>query len=137
LRDFERNGPSLYRVCRTTLQGWKRYKNDPDPRVRERFKWEIRSIKTAHSALLWAMERQLKQTNENISRQIGALREEIASEFGIVTRVTANLFGPLLLWTSRREQRRLTEGKTYEPKTFIKHRNWAAERALSAHIASG
>jgi radical SAM superfamily enzyme YgiQ (UPF0313 family) len=137
LRDFERNGPSLYRVCRTTLQGWKRYKNDPDPRVRERFKWEIRSIKTAHSALLWAMERQLKQTNENISRQIGALREEIASEFGIVTRVTANLFGPLLLWTSRREQRRLTEGKTYEPKTFIEHRNWAAERALSAHIASG
>ena len=25
-RDFERNGPSLYRICRTTLQGWRRYK---------------------------------------------------------------------------------------------------------------
>ena len=37
-RDFERNGPSLYRICRTTLQGWKRYKNDPDLRVRERFR---------------------------------------------------------------------------------------------------
>ena len=60
-RDFERNGPSLYRICRTTLQGWKRYKNDPDARVRERFEWEIRSIKTAYSALLWAMERQLKR----------------------------------------------------------------------------
>jgi hypothetical protein len=31
-RDFERNGPSIYRICRTTLEGWRRYKNDPDPR---------------------------------------------------------------------------------------------------------
>src|SRR6185437_2501033 len=23
LRDFQRNGPSLFRICRTTLQGWK------------------------------------------------------------------------------------------------------------------
>src|SRR5581483_2690060 len=36
-RDFERNGPSLYRMCRTMLQGWRRYKNYPDSRVRERF----------------------------------------------------------------------------------------------------
>jgi hypothetical protein len=33
-RDFERNGPSIYRICRTTLEGWMRYKNDPDARVR-------------------------------------------------------------------------------------------------------
>jgi hypothetical protein len=42
----KRSGPSLYSICRTTLQGWKRYKSDPDPRVRERFEPEIRSIKT-------------------------------------------------------------------------------------------
>ena len=41
-RDFERNGPSIYRICRTTLDGWRRYKNDPDPRVRARFAWEAR-----------------------------------------------------------------------------------------------
>ena len=39
-RDFERNGPSLYRICRTTMAGWKRYKNHPDWRIRERFKHE-------------------------------------------------------------------------------------------------
>ena len=39
-RDFERNGPSLYRICRTTMHGWKRYKHDPDPRIRKRFQWE-------------------------------------------------------------------------------------------------
>src|SRR4030095_2211113 len=27
-RDFERNGPSIYRICRTTLDGYRRYKND-------------------------------------------------------------------------------------------------------------
>ena len=127
LRDFERNGPSLYRICRTTLEGWKRYKSDPDPRVRERFKWEVQSITTAYSALLWAMEKQLRQTNQHISREIRALRKEIGNEFGLIARAMAGLLGPLLLWSSRREQKRLAEGKTYEPKTFIEHRNWSTE----------
>ncbi|MGD1097610.1 MAG: cobalamin-dependent protein [Bryobacteraceae bacterium] len=126
-RDFERNGPSLYRICRTTMQGWKRYKNDPDPRVRERFEWEIRSITTAYSGLLWAMERQLRGTGETMSQQIRALRKEIGSEFGVVSRVIAALLGPILLWTSRREQRRLAEGKTYEPRMFIEQRNWQTQ----------
>jgi radical SAM superfamily enzyme YgiQ (UPF0313 family) len=123
-RDFQRNGPSLYRICRTTLQGWKRYRSDPDPRVRERFEREIRSIKTAYSGLLWAMERQLRRTNETISQQIRGLRRDMACEFGAVSRVMAGLLGPLLLWTSRLEQKRLAAGKTYEPKTFIERRNW-------------
>jgi len=123
-RDFERNGPSLYRICRTTLEGWMRYKNDEDPRVKDRFEWEVRSIKTAYSGLLWAMERQFRLTNAPLSRRIHALREEVAAEFGMMPRVLANLLGPLLLWTSRREEKRLAEGKTYEPKTFIERRNW-------------
>jgi Radical SAM superfamily/B12 binding domain len=126
-RDFQRNGPSLYRICRTTLEGWKRYKNDGDPRVRERFAREIGSIKMAYSGILWAMERQLRRTNETTSRQIRALRQEISGEFGVVPRMIAGLLGPLLLWTSRREQKQLAHGKTYEPKTFIEHRNWNAQ----------
>ena len=136
LRDFERNGPSLYRICRTSLEGWKRYKNDPDPRVRERFEWEIRSIKTGYSGLLWAMERQLRRTNAAVSRQIRALRKEIGSEFGVVTRVMAGLLGPVLLWTSRREQKQLAEGKTYEPRTFIERRNWGAQTDDDVHVPS-
>src|SRR5581483_10559908 len=123
-RDFERNGPSLYRICRTTLEGWKRYRSDPDPRVRERFAWEIRSIQTVYSGLLWAMERQLRRTNESVSRQIRGLRKEMAGEFGAVSRVMASFLGPVLLWSSRREQRRLAQGKSYEPKTFREKRNW-------------
>jgi hypothetical protein len=122
-RDFERNGPSLYRICRTTLQGWLRYKNDPDPRVRERFEWEVRSIRTTYSGLLWAMERQTGRP------EIKALRRQLAKEFGLGSRVMGALLGPVLLWTSRREEKQLAAGKTYEPKTFVERRNWTAERS--------
>jgi hypothetical protein len=70
------------------------------------------------------MERQLRGTNQTMSQQIGALRQEIGREFGWATRVTAGVLGPVLLFTSRREQKRLDEGQTYEPKTFIERRNW-------------
>lgn len=124
LRDFEVNGPSLYRVCRTTLQGWKRYKYDPDLRVRRRFEWETRSIKSAYSGILWAMEKQLRATNQKMSRQIAGLRSELGSEFGATARLTAPVLGPILFLTSLWEQWRLGHGKTYEPRTFIEHRNW-------------
>ena len=123
--DFEKNGPSLYRIWRTTLEGWKRYRNHPDPRVRRRFDWEVRQLKTASGPVLWAMERRLKQTNEDLSRRIRSLRREIGSEFGIVGRVVGALLGPILLWTARKEEKRLANGFTYEPKTIIERSNWA------------
>jgi hypothetical protein len=32
--------------------------------------------------------------------------------------------GPLLLWTSKREEKRLARGITYEPPTIVDRRNW-------------
>ena len=123
-RDFERNGPSLFRICRTTLEGWKRYKNDSDPRVRQRFEWEVRSLKGAYNAMLWAMEKRLQHTNRAISSQVHALRRDIAAEFGMAANAWAKLLGPFLLWTSHREEKRLARGVTSEPKTIIDRRNW-------------
>ncbi|MHB1744195.1 MAG: B12-binding domain-containing radical SAM protein [Acidobacteriaceae bacterium] len=124
LRDFQRNGPSLFRICRTTMDGWKRYKNDADPRIRKRFQWEARTIRTAYSGLLWAMEKQLRRSNRAVSDQIRALRLDIGSEFGMMTRAISWVLGPVALWASRREERCLAKGKTYEPKTIVEHRNW-------------
>ncbi len=123
--DFERNGPSLYRIWRTTLSGWRRHKNHPDRRVRERFRWEARQLRTASAACLWAMERSLQKTNQSVAQRIRDLRRDIEKEFGGLTRAAAVLAGPLLLWTARREERRLAAGKTYEPPTIIERRNWA------------
>jgi len=124
-RDFERNGPSLFRICRTTLEGWKRYKDDPDRRIRERFTREVAGLKTIYSGLLWAMEKQLRETNDNVSQKIRALRREVSDEFGWWSEVAAKLMGPVMLWSTRREEKRLARGITYEPKMIVERRNWA------------
>ncbi len=125
-RDFERNGPSLYRMCRTMLQGWQRYKDYPDARVRQRFEREVRKLKSAYNVALWVMEREFKKVNRAGSQQIHKLRREVEKEFPVVARLTASVFGPMLLWSARREERRLAAGCTYEPPTFVDRRNWTS-----------
>ena len=123
-RDFERNGPSLYRMCQTMLQGWRRYRDYPDLRVRERFARENVKLSTVYSAALWAAEHYFRKVNREVSQQIRELRREIGKEFGVVSRIVTNVAGPVFLWTTRREDRRLAAGKTYEPRTFVERRNW-------------
>jgi radical SAM superfamily enzyme YgiQ (UPF0313 family) len=130
--DFERNGPSLFRICRTTLEGWRRYKDHPDRRIRDRFQWEVGSLRTSYSALLWAMEHRLRNSNPPVSAEIRALRLEIGREFGLVSRLMARLLGPVLLWTTMREERRLARGVTYEPETILERRNWPQADGTSA-----
>lgn len=125
-RDFEANGPSLYRMCETMLQGWRRYKDYPDPRVRERFARQMKKLCSAYNAALWVMEREFKKVNRSVGEQIRQLRREVESEHPVVARLTANLLGPVLLWSARREERRLAAGCTYEPPTIVERRNWAS-----------
>jgi radical SAM superfamily enzyme YgiQ (UPF0313 family) len=121
-RDFERNGPSLYRMCQTMLQGWQRYKDNPDPRIRQRFAQQAKKLSGSYNAALWVMEREFKKVNRSVSEQIYKLRREVEKEFP-VARLTAALLGPILLWSTRREESRLAAGRTYEPPTFLERRN--------------
>jgi radical SAM superfamily enzyme YgiQ (UPF0313 family) len=123
-RDFEQNGPSLYRMCETMLLGWQRYKDYPDPRVRERFARQVKKLSGAYNAALWVMEREFKKVNRTVSERIHKLRREVEKEFPVIARLTAALLGPILLWTTRREENRLASGRTYEPPTFVERRNW-------------
>ncbi len=123
-RDFQRNGPSLFRVCRTTFEGWKRHKSHPDLRVRARFEREAQSLRRVYAGILWAMEHRLARTNRSVSVQIRALREDLEREFGVLTAAVGRVLGPVLWWTSLREEKRLAKGYTYEPPTIIERRNW-------------
>src|SRR5579862_6229115 len=123
-RDFQLNGPSLYRISRTLMAGWKRYKDWPDARVRERFTREMGRLSGIYSSALWAMEHQFRKVDRNVSQQIGALRQEFKHESGILSRMMPAVLGPVLLWTARREERRLARGKTYEPPTILERSNW-------------
>ncbi|MBS1859058.1 MAG: cobalamin-dependent protein, partial [Acidobacteria bacterium] len=123
-RDFERNGPSIYRICRTTMEGWKRYRNDADARVRARFAWEARALGDGYAAALWAMEHYLSGTNRAVAEKVRTLRQEIGREFGLLSRLVTAALGPVVLWSARREAKRLAAGQTYEPPTVVERRNW-------------
>jgi radical SAM superfamily enzyme YgiQ (UPF0313 family) len=118
-RDFERNGPSLYRLMRTMLQRWRLYRSDTDPRVRARVAVAASQLRTGYGAALWAMEHYLKMTDAAVSDRIRALRLETEREFGVVTSTVNRMLGPALLWSSRREAHRHPGGRPLEPRTFV------------------
>ncbi|MBS1875547.1 MAG: radical SAM protein [Acidobacteria bacterium] len=128
-RDFERNGPSIYRICRTTYEGWKRYGQCADARIRARFEGDRKALKLMYASGLWAMERTLRQTNQAVSSKIQTFREEFEHSLGPQSSLAARLLGPVVLWTTRREERRMAEGRTYEPATFLERMNWAPDGA--------
>jgi hypothetical protein len=111
-------------MCRTMLQGWQRYRNHPEGRIRERFARDAAKLRTAYSAALWAMEKQLQAVNREVSQEIRFFRGEIEKEFGLIARAAARLGGPFLLRASQREERRLASGWTYEPPMFVERTNW-------------
>jgi radical SAM superfamily enzyme YgiQ (UPF0313 family) len=120
--DYERNGPSLYRMIRTMFEGWRAYRRDPDPRVRARVEGEAGQLRTGYVAALWAMEKYLQDTNRQVSERIRHLRLDIERELGVVASTVARLVGPVVLWTSRREARRFPGGRPLEPRSFVERR---------------
>ena len=121
-RDFELNGPSLFRICRTTLDGWRRHRNHPDVRVRERFAREVGMLRSSWTGILWAMERQLRASNQTVSRRIRELRADILRECGgMNARLASAVVGPLMLWAAKMERMRLSKGITYEPQMIVQH----------------
>ena len=123
-RDFERNGPSLYRIIRTTFEGWKKYGEHADLRIRQRFGQEASTLKYVYSSALWAMERKLLKTNAVIGHKIGELRSDLGQALGPLASLSMDLLGPVMYWTTGREEKRVAAGKTYEPATFIERTNW-------------
>ena len=124
-RDFERNGPSLMRLIRTTLAGWKRHKDHPDPRVRRRFARDASSLSTTFAAAVAAACRYYRKV-PRMSARLESLRRDLLQSFGWKARLTAALGGPYVLWKMRQEQKRLAAGWTYEPPTFYES-NFACE----------
>jgi len=123
-RDFEANGPSLYRMMQTMFDGWKRYRNDSDARVRARFNFEAEKLRLGYGAALWAMEQYLHESNRAISQRVRDLRRQVERELGGLSRVIDWAVGPILLVAARREALAYPAGRPLEPRTFVDRRNW-------------
>lgn len=121
-RDFEVNGPSLFRIMRTTFQGWKRYGRDVDARVRSRFAGVADTVKHGYGAMLWAMERYLRDSNQAVSQRVREVRRQMEDEIG--GRLLNRVAGRVLLWSARRDAALYPAGRLLEPMTFVERRNW-------------
>ena len=122
--DFEKNGPSIYRLARTMREGWLRYHNDPDPRVRERMRQAGRELRHGYGAALFAMEKYMRRQNLDVALRIRDLRKAMERDWGLMTRWTNRALGPAVLWSVRRDARRNPRGRRIEPMTFFERRNW-------------
>jgi hypothetical protein len=123
-RDFDVNGPSVLRVARTRLNGWLRYKNHPDRRIRDRYRRECRTLATTFAGALWAARRWCSDNPPLVARMTDLL-DRIRREFGLVSRALSPVYGAYILRALRAEDARLRAGWTYEPPTFYEKNRWA------------
>jgi hypothetical protein len=130
-RDFEVNGPSVARIVRTMLAGWRRYKNHPDARIRRRVAWESRKLATTFAAVIGASQRYYRK-NATLREKMAAIRADLLAEFGWKARFFATVGGLYVSRTLRREEKRIAKGWTYEPPTFYE-KNEAAHAGTAAH----
>ena len=117
-RDFEMNGPSLYRMLQTLLMGWRRYKNHADARIRERYAREVKPLRSTYAGGIWAMARWYRRDGR-MSQKMAALLDSLYEAFGMKTRIAAPLFGRYIYAAMKKEEKRLANGLSLEPATFF------------------
>ena len=123
-RDYHVNGPSVLRIARTTLQGYQRYKNHPDARIRGRFRREARTLPLVYPGALWAMEKYFRDSNAALATRVRKLRSDFHLEFGLRSWLAAHFGGPAIRAILNREEKKLKSGWTYQPPFFLERRNW-------------
>ena len=125
-KDFEQNGPSLARLIRTLLTGWQRYKENADPRIRERYAREVKPLRSTYAGAVRAMRKYYRH-DKKLFRKMDRLLKDICQEFGWKTRLLSFPTGMFAYFNLRKEERRLAKGWTYEPESFYE-KNAAAMR---------
>jgi radical SAM superfamily enzyme YgiQ (UPF0313 family) len=116
-RDFEMNGPSIVRMLSTLMNGWKKYKNHPEKRIRARFASEVEKMPVLYAGALWATRYWFRE-NPRIADKITDSLDSIYREFGLKSRLAAPVTGRMVLHSLNRETKRLQNGCTCEPPMF-------------------
>jgi len=126
-RDFEENGPSLYRLIRTMLQGWQRYGNHPDAAIRDRYAWDTAPLRTSYTGAVWAMKKWYRG-NPAMAAKMNELLRDLYRTYGWRTRLLAPFIGSYALACLRREEKHLAQGWTPEPVSIINKNEVASAR---------
>jgi radical SAM superfamily enzyme YgiQ (UPF0313 family) len=122
--DFEVNGPSLLRLIRVLLNGWRMRKRH-SRRVRDRLAWEVSPLRSTYAGAVWAMVKRYHD-NPPLRERAATLLADIYAEFGWKTRLLAPLFGRYAYNRLQKEETRLAAaGSALEPRSFCE-KNGAA-----------
>jgi radical SAM superfamily enzyme YgiQ (UPF0313 family) len=116
-RDLDVNGPSVLRTLRTLLQGRRKYKDHPNPRLRRRFARETRLLRKLGVGAA-AAAKEYYHDNPTLSAMMTELLDDLIEEFGESARHMAMVAGGPLLERIQSEEQRMADGWTYEPPTF-------------------
>ena len=130
--DFKINGPSILRLIRVLLNGWKAYKSAPR-RIRDRFAWEIFPVRSTYAGAVWAIKKWYRD-DKAMAVKANQLLQDIYATFGWKTRLITPIFGCFAHYCLKKEEKRLAAGWIYEPTSFYE-KNKAA--MLLTHIDAG
>jgi len=137
-KDYDINGPSIIRMIKVKLNGWRRYKNHPSLRVRNRTAWDTKGVSTIYAGAVWAARKLFQRSgNQLVAQQMSSLLREITDEFGIKTKIFAPLIGRFLYITASLEEKRLARGWLYEPPTYYEKNDAALSSDIDKQIRSG
>lgn len=116
-QDFKINGPSIIRMIRVMFMGWKKYKDHPNPHIRNRLEWEFKRPAAYYAGAVWAMKKWYSN-NGHIPEAITTLLRDLYKEFGWKVKAIAPLLGIAIYFLIKREANKLLNGVVYEPPTF-------------------
>jgi hypothetical protein len=134
-QDFATNGPSLFRLIRTTLKGWQRYQTCPDKRVRNRYREEVKPLRSIYAGAVWAM-RKWYQQDQDLYQQLDDLLQDIYKTLGLQPRLLAPLVGRYVYRTMKKEEKRMAAGWTIEPETVLEKNQAALTEATDTTATS-
>jgi radical SAM superfamily enzyme YgiQ (UPF0313 family) len=129
-QDFQKNGPSLFRLIRTILKGWQRYQNHGDPRIRTRYQTDVKPLRSMHAGAVWAMKKWYRD-DTLLYQKIDDLLHDIYATFGLQPRIIAPVAGRYIYWAMKKEEKRLAAGWTLEPNTFFEKNKAASSLTLT------
>ena len=77
---------------KTTLNGWQKYKNHPDKRIRKRFGVNEKVFRTTYAGAVWAMKKWY-DGYERMTAKMSGLLQSLNEEFGWTTKLIAAISG--------------------------------------------
>jgi radical SAM superfamily enzyme YgiQ (UPF0313 family) len=98
-QDFQRLGPSIFRVLETRLLGYQKMKDSPNPALRARAAYYATELRCATAVFLAG---RLFGPNAGIRRWIGDLEQQLIAEFGrppLIERAKSVLGVGAAMWT--------------------------------------